>query len=61
MAVRPDVSYIPYSISPRGETGDIITSAQLEEGGLLSETPDCMKIKNESDDDSTMPPLFSEE
>ena len=34
MAVRPSVSHIPYATSSGGETDDIITFAQFEEGGL---------------------------
>ena len=36
MAMRPAVSYIPYTISPRKKNGDIITFEQFEEGNLLS-------------------------
>ena len=61
MSVRPAVSYIPYATSSRGETGDIITFAQFEEGGLLSETRDDTEKGNESDDDSTLAPLIREE
>ena len=38
MIMRQDVSYIPYAISPKGKTRNIITFTQFEEGGLLSET-----------------------
>ena len=38
MDMWPDVSYIPYSTSSREKTGNVITSAQFEEGNLLSET-----------------------
>ena len=36
IAMRPAVSYTPYAISAREKTGNKITFAQLEEGGLLS-------------------------
>ena len=68
MTMSPDVSYTPYATSSREQTGDIITFAQFEEGGLLSEaqnlsceTCDNTESGNESDDNSTMPPLISEE
>ena len=38
MAVRPSVAYTPYATSSKEQTGNIITSAHFEEGGLLSET-----------------------
>ena len=68
MAMRPAVSYTPYATYSREKTGDIITFTQFEEGNLLSETKnlwsetrDDTESSNESDDDSTMPPLMSEE
>ena len=45
----------------REKTDDIITFAQFEEGGLLSETCNDGKRGDESYDNSIMPPLFSEE
>ena len=59
--MRPAVSYIPYDSSPREQTGNIITSAQFEEGDLLSETRNNMESGNESDDGLTLAPLLSEE
>ena len=61
MAMRPDVSYIPYAISLGQKTGDIITFAQFEYGKLLSENHDNTEISNKSDEYSTLPPLISEE
>ena len=61
MDMRPSVSYIPYDISSRGETGNIITSTHFEKGGLLSETCDDMESCNKSNDDLTLPLLISEE
>ena len=55
MDVRTDVSYTPYTTSSRGETGDIITFAQFEEGNLLSETRDDAESGDEYDDDSILP------
>ena len=50
------------------KTGDTITFEQFEEGNLwsethhlLSETHDDTEIFNKYDDDSTTPPLISEE
>ena len=44
-----------------GNTGNLITFAQFEEGGLLSETRDDAEIGDKSDDDSIMSPLISKE
>ena len=44
-----------------GKTGDIITFAQFEEGILLFKTCDDTKSGSKSDDDSTLPPIISEE
>ena len=38
MSMHPDVTYTPYATSSRGETGDIITFTQFEEGVY------CLKI-----------------
>ena len=66
MVMRPAVSYTTYAISSREKTGYIITLARFEEGNLLSETHNLLsetrddtESGNESDDDSTMPPLIS--
>ena len=61
MDMRPAVSYTPYATSPKGKTGDIITFAQFEEGGLWSETRDDDESGDKSNDDSIVPPLSSEE
>ena len=56
------MSYTPYATSSRGETGDIITFTQFEEGNLLSdtqnllsETCDDIESGNESDENLTIP------
>ena len=36
--MHPSVSYTPYATNARVKTGNIITFAHFEEGGLLSET-----------------------
>ena len=46
MAMRPTVTYTPYATSSKEQTGNVITFAQFEEGGLLSET----RNDTESDD-----------
>ena len=61
MAMRPAETYILYATYSREKTGNIITFAQFEEGGLFSETCDDTECGHESDDDSTLPPLISEE
>ena len=61
MAIRLVVLYITYATSSRGKTCDIITLAQFEEGGLLSETRDNTESSNEYYDDSILTPLISEE
>ena len=61
MAMRPDVLYIPYATSPREKTGDIVTFTHFEEGNLLSENRDDTESGNESDDNSTLASLISEE
>ena len=60
IAMKPDVSYIPYATSSKGKTGDIITFAQFEEDNLLLKYRNNTEIGNRSDDDSTLPPLISE-
>ena len=57
--MRPAVTYTPYDTSSKEKTGDIIMFAQFEEGGLLSETRDDAKTRDESDENSIMPPLLS--
>ena len=61
MDTCPYVSYTPYTTYSRGGNGNIITFAKFEEGNLLSETRDNTEISNKSNEDSTMPPLISEE
>ena len=61
MDMQPAVSYITYDTSSREKTGYITTFTQFEEGNLLSNTRDDTEIGNRYDDDSTLPPLISEE
>ena len=37
MVIRPSVTYTPYAMSSREQTGDVITFAQFEEGNILTE------------------------
>ena len=67
MYMRPAVLYTLYATNSKGQTGNIITFAQFEEGGLLyenqnllSEYRDDTESSNESDDNSTLTPLISE-
>ena len=57
----PDVSYIPYDISLREQTGNIIKFAQFEQRNLLSKTHDDWACGNKTNDNSIMPPIISEE
>ena len=61
MPIQRAVSYIPYDKSSREKTGNIITFAHFEEGNVLSETRDDTESGKNYDDDSTLPPLISEE
>ena len=61
MDVRLSVTYKPCAITSRGETGDIITFAQFEEGGLLSEACNDGESGDKSDENSIMPPLLRED
>ena len=61
MVMRPAVSYIPYAKYSREQTGNIITFEKFEEGYLLYGTCDYTESGNESDDNSTLSPLSSEE
>ena len=56
MAMKPAVSYIPYSISSKEKTGDVTSFTLFEEENLLTENT---KIGNEYDDVSTLEPFFS--
>ena len=61
MAMCPSVTYTPCATSSRGKTGDIIAFAQFEEGYLLSKTRKDAESGDESNGDSIMSPLLSEE
>ena len=61
MVMRPAVTYTPCATYLRGETGDIITFVQFEEGDILTKNRNNAESGDESDDESIMPPLLSEE
>ena len=68
MAIQTAVWYITYDTYSREQTGNIIMLTQFEEGdllseshNLLSETQDDMESGNESDGESTLLLLISEE
>ena len=54
MAIRPAVTYTQYATSSKEQTGDVITFAQFEEGGLLSETHNDTESNDEYDSESIM-------
>ena len=58
MAIRPSVTFIPCASR---HTDNITTFAQFQESDILTETRDNAESGDEYDDDSTMPPLLSEE
>ena len=58
MSMRPYVTYTPYAISSKEQTGNIIRFAQFEEGDLLSDTREYAESGDKSDDDSIMLPLL---
>ena len=54
MAMRPAVTYTPYATSSKEKTGDVITFAHFEEGGLLTETRNDTESIDESDSETIM-------
>ena len=52
MAMRPEVTYTPYAMSSKEQTGDVITFAQFEEGNILTETRNDTESGDESDSES---------
>ena len=48
MAMRPAVTYTPYAMSSKEQTGDVITFAQFEEENLLTETRNNAEHGDES-------------
>ena len=54
MAMRPTVTYTSYAMSSKEQTGDVITFAHFEEGGLISETCNDTESCDKSDTESIM-------
>ena len=54
MAMRPTVTYTPYTTSSKEQTGDVITFTQFEEGNLITETRNDSESGDESDSESIM-------
>ena len=54
MAMRPTVTYTPYAISSKEQTGNVITFSQFEEGNLITETHNDTEIGDKSDSESIM-------
>ena len=54
MAMRPEVTYTPYGMSSREQTGDIITITQFEEGRILTQTRNNSESGEKSDNESIM-------
>ena len=67
MDMRPSVIYTPCYMSPREQTGDVITLTQFEEGNLPFEINSSSEPRNDvesgdqSDEDSIMSPLLIKE
>ena len=54
MAMRLTVTYTLYAMSSKEQTSNVITFAQFEEGGLLSEARNDTESGDESDSESIM-------
>ena len=54
MKMHSSVTYTPYATSSKEQTGDVITFAQFEEGGLISETRNDTESDDKSDSKSIM-------
>ena len=50
--MRPAVTYTPYATSLKEQTGDVITFARFEEGGIITETRNNVESGGESDKES---------
>ena len=60
MAMRLAVSYIPYAISSKEKTVDVITFTHFEDGNLLLESCNGTERGDKSEDNLKFPPLISE-
>ena len=54
MAIRPTVTYTPYTTYSKEQTGDVITFAQFEERNLITETRNDTEIDDEYNSKSIM-------
>ena len=54
MQKRWQCVYTPYATFSKEQTGDVITFAQFEEGGILTETRNDKESGDESDSESIM-------
>ena len=52
MMMRPEVTYTSYATSSKEQTGDLITSAQFEEGNILTKTRNDAESGDKSDNES---------
>ena len=52
--MRPAVTYTPYAMSSREQTGDEITFTQFEEGNIWNETRNDAESGDESNNESIM-------
>ena len=52
MVMHPAVTYTPYATSLKEKTGDVITFARFEEGGILTEASNDAESDNEYDNES---------
>ena len=52
--MRPAVTYTPCATSSKEKTGDVIMSAQFEEGNFLTETCNDIESGDESNNESLM-------
>ena len=59
--MRLAVTYKPCATSSRGQTGNITTFTQFEEGDIWTKNCNNAEISDESNDDSIIPPLLSKE
>ena len=54
ISMRPEVTYTPYAMSSKEQTGDVITFTQFEEGNILTKTHNYAESGDESDNESIM-------
>ena len=54
MVMCPPVTYTPYAMSSREQTGDVTTFAHFEEGNILTETRNDAESGDESDNEYIM-------